>query len=228
MGDLGFGSGFDMLQAGDYHWAIKVLNEGMAPLGLNLPIWMFRVMTSIPIISDDYQRFLQYTREQLDKRIKMQGKLKVQDITHTLIEFYQKSDHATQRTQLPMLQGDARLIIVAGSDTTAATLTHLFYHIASQKGLAERLRDELDSLLAPGTSFEHAKIQDAKLLNGAINETLRLNPPVPSGVFRQTPKEGVEIAGTYVPGNTCIQMPGYAMARGMRFLFSLFFLLLDV
>ena len=115
---------------------------------------------------------------------------------------------------MPMLQGDSRLIIVAGSDTTAATLVHLFYHIATQKGLIQRLRKELDSLVNPGEKIENVKIQDAPILNGAINEALRLNPPVPSGVFRKTPKEGVEIGGVYIPGDTVIQMPQYAMARG--------------
>jgi len=112
-----------------------------------------------------------------------------------------------------VMQGDTRLIIVAGSDTTAATLVHLFYHIATQKDLIQRLRSELDSLVNPDESIEHVKIQDAPTLNGAIYEALRLNPPVPSGVFRKTPKEGVEIGGTYIPGDTCIQMPQYVMAR---------------
>lgn len=216
MGDLGFGTSFEMLQSGEYHWAINLLNEGMGPMGFCLPPWMFRVMTAIPGLAAGYWRFINYCSQQLDDRIKMQGKNKNPDITHTLIEHYLKSDRGTQQAQLPMLQGDTRLIIVAGSDTTASTLTHLFYHIAHEEGLADRLRAEIDSLIPPGTKFEHSKIQDAPLLNGAINESLRLNPPVPSGVFRKTPHEGVEIAGTYVPGDTCIQMPQYAMARGMN------------
>jgi len=40
-----------------------------------------------------------------------------------------------------------------------------------------------------------------------------LNPPVPSGVFRETPAEGVNIGDVYIPGHTVIQMPQYAMAR---------------
>jgi tryprostatin B 6-hydroxylase len=155
-----------------------------------------------------------------------------QDIIHTLIEHYQSQpDEAARRVQLPMLQGDSRLIIVAGSDTTAATLVHLFYHLAAEEGLVGRLREELETLLGKDSTgkIDHLKIQDAPLLNGAINETLRLNPPVPSGVvskpsegrvhtdfekYRKTPPEGVEIGGTYIPGDTVIQMPQYAMGHG--------------
>lgn len=214
MGDLAFGKSYNMLEAGELHWAIKLLNGGMDPIGLGLPVWCFRVITAIPGLAADYWKFINYCGEQLEDRIKAQGKMKDQDITHTLIEHYQKGDEATRRVQYPMLQGDSRLIIVAGSDTTAATLVHLFYHISTQKDLMQNLRKELDGLVKPGEKIEHVKIQDAPLLNGAINETLRLNPPVPSGVFRKTPKEGVMIADQYIPGNVCIQMPGYVMARG--------------
>jgi len=111
------------------------------------------------------------------------------------------------------LQGDTRLIIVAGSDTTAATLVHLFYHLATDKVLTARLRRELDALLEGDVKMSHAQIQDAPLLNAVINETLRLHPPVPSGVFRKTPPEGIDIGGTHVPGNTAVQLPLYAMGR---------------
>ncbi|KIW89107.1 uncharacterized protein Z519_09959 [Cladophialophora bantiana CBS 173.52] len=213
MGDLAFGDSYQCLESGEMHWAIKLLNDGMDMIGFWLPNWFFRLLLSIPGAAADHWRFINYCCEQLDKRMKMQGKLENQDISHTLIEHFNRSDPKAQKAQLPMLQGDSRLIIVAGSDTTAATLVHLFYHIATEKGLIQRLREELDELVKSDEAIDAQKIQDAPLLNGSINETLRLNPPVPSGVFRKTPKEGVEIGGVYIPGDTVIQMPQYAMAR---------------
>ncbi|KIX00842.1 uncharacterized protein Z518_09907 [Rhinocladiella mackenziei CBS 650.93] len=220
MGDLGFGTSFHMLESGELHWAIRLLNLGMDPMGFCLPPWVFRLMTAIPGLAAGYWKFIGYCSDQLDARMKVQVQHKAntdqdRDITYTLIEHYNASTPEAQNTQLPMLQGDSRLIIVAGSDTTAATLVHLFYHLATEKGLMGRLREELDMLLKDSNDgeIEHQKIQDALLLNGVINETLRLHPPVPSGVFRKTPPEGVEIAGTYIPGFTVIQMPQYVMAR---------------
>ncbi|OAP58578.1 hypothetical protein AYL99_07668 [Fonsecaea erecta] len=213
MGDLAFGASYQCLESGEMHWAIKLLNDGMDVLGFWLPCWLFRTLLTIPGATTDHWRFLNYCAEQLEQRMKMQGKLENPDISHTLIEHYNKSDPATQKAQKPMLEGDSRLIIVAGSDTTAATLVHLFYYIATEKGLIDRLREELDGLAKPEEKIDALKIKDAPLLNGAINEALRLNPAVPSGVFRETPKEGVEIAGVYIPGNTVIQMPQYVMGR---------------
>ena len=50
-------------------------------------------------------------------------------------------------------------------------------------------------------------------LNGIINETLRLHPAVPTGGLRQTPPEGVHVAGRFIPGNTVICAPRYSLAR---------------
>ena len=215
MGDLAFGASYGCMEAGDMHWAIKILNDGLDLISLQLPVWLLRMLLTIPGATKDYFRFLNYCSDQLERRMQKQGKLGDPDITHELIEHFNAADPESQKAQLPMLQADSLLIIVAGSDTTAATLVHLFYHIATQRGLIERLRKELDGLVKPDQKIENVAIQDAPILNGSINEALRLNPPVPSGVFRQAPKEGVEIGGVYIPGEANIQMPQYAMARGM-------------
>lgn len=116
-----------------------------------------------------------------------------------------------------MLCGDSRLIIVAGSDTTATTLTHIFYYLASKPECQKKLREELQEIKSKTKMVERTipdqALKEAPYLDGVIHEALRLNPPVASGVFRQTPAEGVKIRDTFIPGNTVIQMPQYAMGR---------------
>lgn len=116
-------------------------------------------------------------------------------------------------TDLTMLQGDARLIIVAGSDTTAATLTHVFHYLAKDPSQVEKLRTELTPLLEADGSVSHTKIQNADHLNGCINEALRLNPAVPSAVHRMTPPEGLDVGGTHIPGGMDVFCPQYVISR---------------
>lgn len=59
-------------------------------------------------------------------------------------------------------------------------------------------------------------IQHAEHLNGAINETLRLHPPVPSGLKRKIVKEGAQIGEAFLPGNIEFFTPMYPMGRGER------------
>lgn len=119
-------------------------------------------------------------------------------------------------TDLTMLQGDARLIIVAGSDTTAATMAFIYHHLAKDPTQVEKLRAELSPLLESNGEFQYAKIQNADHLNGIIYEILRLNPPVPSAMYRMTPPEGITINGTFVPGNSEVFCPQYVLSRSEK------------
>lgn len=215
MGDLAFGKSYNMLESGEKHWSLKLLSEGMDPLGFNFPIWFFRLLIAIPGAAAGHFKFVNYCSQQLEERMKI-DKMENPDIMATLLEHHRKNSAAERSAELTLLQGDSRLIIVAGSDTTAATLVHLFYHLAKDPSLVQNLREELSPLLEKDSSVHSSKIVDAKLLNGVINETLRLHPPVPSGIFRETPAEGIHIKDTFIPGNTTVRMPQWAMARGKR------------
>ncbi|KAF2725012.1 putative cytochrome P450 [Polychaeton citri CBS 116435] len=210
MGDLGFGKSFEMLDKGETHWAIKLLGAGMDPLGLQIPQWLFRTILAIPGAAGEYFTFIDFCNKQLAERMDAHGKKAEPDICHTLIDQYNTA--SDKKTLLPMLQGDCRLLIVAGSDTTATTLTHLFFHIACNLDWQDLLRDEIRKH-TDGKPILDQAIRDGPILNGMINEALRLNPPVPSGVFRKTPPEGVTIGQTFVPGETVIQMPQYAIGH---------------
>lgn len=210
MGDLAFGKDFGMLQSGEAHWAIKLLNEGMDPLGLQLPTWFFRTVAAIPGLAAGYWKFIGFCTKALEDRMAIHGKTDQSkpDITQSLIDHYNKAED--KKSLWNMLCGDSRLIIVAGSDTTAATLSYLFYHIASKPQWQDKLRKEMQQIKLDNRSTDRvipdSLLKEAPILNGMINETLRLNPPVPSGVFRKTPAEGVNIGETFVPGNTVIQV----------------------
>jgi cytochrome P450 family 628 len=130
-------------------------------------------------------------------------------------------DKTTNQVPHRWLNGDCALIIVAGSDTTTATLTHVFYHLARSAQVFSKLRKELDSFYKSGTESEFRDLQEATYLNGVINETLRLHPPVPGGMLRVTPPEGITIGETFIPGNVTISTPLYSLGRRK---FSIIFL----
>lgn len=214
MGDLAFGRPFDMLTSASDHWAINLLNKAQDSAGLAIPPWVGRLLWFVPGVKKPYNRFLKFCASQIEERMGVQGKQQNPDITHYLIEDFNVQNPKEQKVALPRLHLDSKLIIVAGSDTTAATLTYLFYHLATEPGLLPRLRDEIAALVGDGEEIEHQKIQSAALLNACINETLRMHPPVPSGIYRKVPPEGMDINGTWIPGNTVIQIHLYSIGRG--------------
>lgn len=109
-----------------------------------------------------------------------------------------------------MASSEQPLLLTLTSDTTSTTLSHLWFHLASDKTLVQRLQKEIDAL----TELNDDALSKIDLLDATIHETLRLHPAVPSGLQRLTPPEGMTIGKTYVPGNTIVQVPLYTMFRG--------------
>lgn len=69
MGDLAFGGGFGMLKTNKLHWAVRLVGEAMAPMGLMLPTWMFRLLIAIPFATRGWWGFIRYCCEKLDERM---------------------------------------------------------------------------------------------------------------------------------------------------------------
>ncbi|KAF7352323.1 hypothetical protein MVEN_01196000 [Mycena venus] len=70
-------------------------------------------------------------------------------------------------------------ILVAGRDTTAATLTFAVYMLAEHPDMAERLRKEILDTVGSSRMPTYDDLRNMKYLRAFINETLRLYPAVP-------------------------------------------------
>ncbi|KAJ2901433.1 cytochrome p450 [Zalerion maritima] len=73
-------------------------------------------------------------------------------------------------------------ILLAGRDTTAATLTWLYFHLSQRPDVYSRLRKCVLDSVGPEGSPTYANLKDLKPLDAAISETLRMYPAVPFNV----------------------------------------------
>ncbi|PYH73327.1 cytochrome P450 [Aspergillus vadensis CBS 113365] len=212
MGDLAFGEGFGCLEQGEYHWATQIMMETMDFVGSSLPMWLFRMVLEVPGLKRAWYKFLDYCEMRLVER--MRNEPDVPDVSAALLAPFKGKEPGKEDQQ--WLGGDSRLIIVAGSDTTASTLVALFYELAHRPEEVEKLRAELAPFVNKGGGlgdFYDSDIGHLGHLNGAINEALRLYPAVPSGVPRIMPSEGITVNGVSIPGNTIVINPTLAMGR---------------
>ena len=180
MGDLVFDKDFGMLRSGQQHFAVELLKEAVSIHGFKLPTWIFRMLAAIPGLTK------QYCDEQLAAKM-AQGKSDRPSIMNVLLA------HAGSQPsqQDPMtLQSDCKTIIVAGSDTVAASLSYIFYLLTKHPGHVDKLRQELLPFTNSNGTFENQKIERATHLNAVINEALRLCPVPPTAIVRKTPPSG--------------------------------------
>ncbi|KAI0597614.1 cytochrome P450 monooxygenase-like protein [Biscogniauxia sp. FL1348] len=217
MGDLAFGRAFGAVEKGQSHIYIDTMHETSPfPLGcLSTMPWAIQTMGSlIPDRLNPFMRLVRYSTECVEQQ-KKKARSARPDIITTILDkgpFF----HDPKRDDL-LLVGDARLLIIAGSDTTAAAITCAFYYLARDESQVRKLRAELEARgIRNDESFAVQRLQKLEFLNGFINETLRLSPPVPGGTFRNTPGEGVVIGGRPLPGGVKVIAPQYIIHRSPK------------
>jgi benzoate 4-monooxygenase len=97
------------------------------------------------------------------------------------------------------IQTEAFGMMVAGSHTTATTMTFLFYHLLHSPRIMEKLVKELDAS-NPGTRLSSMEgMAENAYFQACIKENLRYTPVFVMPLPRRVPDGGREIAGEQIP-----------------------------
>lgn len=109
-------------------------------------------------------------------------------------------------------------IALAGSDTTAISLSAVFYHLLRNPGALEKLRREVEEavesgVIADAEVFSWADAQKLPYLDACIKETFRIHPAISLNLERVTPPEGIDIEGEYIPGGTVVSCNPWVLQR---------------
>lgn len=105
---------------------------------------------------------------------------------------------------------EATNLIVAGSDTTAVTLTYLVWTTLSNPKLQRELEEEVAHL---DEEYDDATLEKLPLLNATIKETLRLYGAAPGSLPRSVPAGGATLANCFIPEGTTVSTQSYTIHR---------------
>lgn len=108
------------------------------------------------------------------------------------------------------LKKEAHGYIVAGSDTTAVTLTYLTYAVCGNRRIRDKLVAEVTALSEP---IHDNDIRNLPYLNMVISETLRIHTAVPFGLPRSVPLEGASFNGYFLPSGATVSTQSYSLHR---------------
>ncbi|KAJ3889160.1 cytochrome P450 monooxygenase pc-1 [Lentinula edodes] len=128
-------------------------------------------------------------------------------------------DHLVKQTEDPIVLKDETLnILIAGRDTTAATLTFVIYFLSMYPETMDRLRKEILEKVGPSQRPTYDDIRDMKFLRAVINETLRLYPVVPFNVRECThattwPSPDPTQPPIYIPAGAIVPWSVFMMHR---------------
>ncbi|SMR59365.1 unnamed protein product [Zymoseptoria tritici ST99CH_1E4] len=104
----------------------------------------------------------------------------------------------------------ANELMMAGTETTATTLSGIMYNLLQNPQWMSTLCEHLRSQFADIESLNMAALQGDKLLNAVIKEGLRMYPPIPVGFPREVPDEGCTIKGHFFPPGNRLAIYNYA------------------
>jgi cytochrome P450 len=221
IGDLAFGEPFGCLDNKELHPWISLIFEGMKDLAflncLARTPWLKKLMTSLTPKSSTskWAEHRDMSRETVRKRLASQEDRP--DFIDAMMRRtgasgnvsrsnYVWPDHNTelspkqQEMSFEELASNARLIIIAGSETTATLLTATTYFLTTNPETLKRLTDEVRSSFKSESEIDMVSVQRLTYMMAALNEGLRVFPPVINGTARKVREEGDVIINQYIPG----------------------------
>ncbi|OBS15711.1 hypothetical protein FPOA_13494 [Fusarium poae] len=225
IGVVGFSKDFHMVESETEHPAIKGVHESMMAIGvLGTVPWLLSMLGKIPGAAGGYARFTRWCHEQLQEKRKIIASEKAslkdqdpQDIMSWLVKAMEDGDPCAPPGD-QAVEEDARLLIIAGSDTVASAITNALYYLAKNPDHYQALQDAIWQHFPNGDSeWTYKKARAVLYLDWVIYETLRLRPSVPGGLTRVTPPEGLVIDDFFIPGDIVVSVPTYTMQRDERY-----------
>ncbi|KAI0667874.1 cytochrome P450 [Trametes maxima] len=208
MGDMVFGgcNTFELMKNGDPNNLVytgKIATGMLDSIGQST--WLMDILWHMPI-TRRMHRLDEFAALMMKARVQSTDLPEYRDLASFLIEA-----GLSQRE----LETDAIVAIISGSDNTSITVSLVIYFLLSNYQYYARLRKELDNAFPDKmTSLHVNKLASLPLLNGVINETLRLSSPyynphvVPSG--------GTFVDGRYLPKSTIVALAAHSQQTSVN------------
>jgi cytochrome P450 len=201
IGDLAFGESFSCLETSTLHpWIALItrfIRQGHLMAVFRRFIWNFdQILMTVAgkTAADARIQYVSLVQERLDKRLSLPTERPdwVDSMTR---------DGGMTREEL---EQNAGLLVMAGSETTAAVLAFATYLLARHPHVMAKAQEEVRTQFKNDGDIDVLSAQGLKYLIAVLDETMRLYPPAPTAFPRRTPPEGQVICGQYVPGNASI------------------------
>lgn len=196
IGDLIYGESFDCLKKADYHpWLAVVLqNIRLSSYVALMERYSFLkviIMSLLPPhLLEKRNMHLDVIREKCGRRLD----LKTTD--HSIVSALAASDASLTKGEL---EANLALITMAGSETSATTMSAATYYLATNQGAASKVSEEVRSAFVNESDICWATLQRLPYLAAVIKETLRLYPPTPVGLPRRVISSGEVVCGHFIP-----------------------------
>lgn len=156
-----------------------------------------------------FDRGLEYIRSIIDHILK-----NLQSENYCLLSRLINAEEEGVKLSEQEIKNDAITFLMAGHETTATALQWCLYTLAKEKKWQEKCAEECENVMV-GTGLNLKTLENLKLTQQCIQETMRLYPPV--WLLERQVIHDDEIAGFYIPANSSILMSPFITQRSKEF-----------
>lgn len=161
-----------------------------------------------PTIARDRWRFIEHSRECANQRMKLDHGAK-KDFFYYLLNA--KDPETGKGFSTKELWGEANVLMIAGSDTTATALSSTVFQLCRNPDKLAKLQREVRSRFSsPEQIVTGKELADCQYLKACVDEAMRLSPPVP-GLLPREAIAACKIDGYDIPEGTGVGVPIYTI-----------------
>ncbi|EME45021.1 hypothetical protein DOTSEDRAFT_33623 [Dothistroma septosporum NZE10] len=206
---LMFGESFHVIERGEANEYIKTLTSALKGSGIGVELPFVRAIGKLLPFQATKELFC--TTEVLDDYAKTAVRnMRASDVAHNIFASIQAESEKGETLDDRTVESEAMGLFVAGTDTTAVSLTYLTWVVLARPQLRMDIEREVGGL---PVDFEDQDVEKLPLLNAVIQETLRLYGAVPGGLPRTVPHGGIDMDGYYLPQGSIVSTHAYSMHR---------------
>jgi cytochrome P450 len=198
IGDLTMGESFGCLNSGGFHpWVAMVFDTIKAA---HIVRFLLHYSVTRPLLNyitstDMFQKRVKHrtiVREMTEKRLKLG--LKVDDRKDFMFHMLR---HGQGDQYHDEILGNADVLILAGSETTATAITATTYYVCTNPAIMKHLTNEIRSAFTSEDQITIRSTRRLQYLDACMEEALRIYPAAAELVPRISP--GAYIGNDYIP-----------------------------
>ncbi|KAI1428035.1 isotrichodermin C-15 hydroxylase [Xylaria sp. FL1777] len=208
VGSLVFGQSFQCLENSDYHPWIDFILKSVPSGGMITALSYVGLMEVVRIMFMFGGIAFSHVQKHTDAMVKL--RLAIEKPRVDLFEGLVKRREAWNLS-FGKLSSNALILVLAGSETTATTLSGATYLLLRHPEVMEKVKEEVRSSFKDASEININTVGNLKYMLAVLNEALRTYPPVTSGLVRTTPKGGAQIADYFVPEGALVEVQHWAM-----------------
>ncbi|KAJ4155986.1 hypothetical protein LMH87_001203 [Akanthomyces muscarius] len=219
IGELAYSESFHSLESNGYHpWVLSIFtlvkSSALRTFLYNYRL-LFHIVQSLPVSISPIGAFTKIRSFASEKAVdRLNGSEKPgPDQSHRDFMSYMLRDTRDGNRGMSDVEivSTTPTLIIAGSETTATTLSGLVFNLKHNPEAHQLLLDEIRGTFSSEREISMKSAANLQYLQACIHETLRIYPPVPETPPRRSP--GAQINGEYIPSGTKLSIYQWATYR---------------